>query len=168
MKKGMLALVMLALSWGVLADSRQTVLFGKAGEWSIYVDRTVGNGCFAIGHFEAGTVVRVGWAPSANRFYMIYSDQRWADNLELGANYTLRFAFDDGAVSYGGTLKAVNLAGQKALFHDRVDPEFMLDFGRRGTLTVYNARGGRMAKLNLESSQQALDEVVRCQREMNG
>jgi hypothetical protein len=147
------------------ADSHQTVPYSRAGAWQILVDRTVGNGCFAIGTFQAGTVVRVGWAPNAHRFYMVYTDVRWG-RLEIGSNYTVRFIFDDGAATYSGTMKAVDFNGQAALMHVNVDPDFMIDFGKRGVLTVFNRDGGRMARLSLESSQQAIDEIVRCQQEM--
>jgi hypothetical protein len=146
------------------ADSRETVPFSRAGPWKIMVDRTVSNGCFAFGEFEAGTSVRVGWAPSVSHFYMIYGDRRWG-RINPG-NYSVKLDFDDGASVYTGTMKEVELAGNTVLMHENISSDFMIDFGKRSVLAVYNKDGSRLARLSLESSQQAINELVRCQKEM--
>ena len=168
MFKGLLlAFVLVVAGVSVHADSRETVQFSRAGPWYIMVDRTVANGCFVVGRFTAGTVVRVGWAPSIQKFYMMYGDDRWP-KLDLNDTYTAKFNFDDGASTYTGTMKPIKVGTDTLLMHDNISTEFMVDFAKRGVLTVFGNNGERWARLSLESSQQAIDELLRCQKQMNG
>ena len=163
------SLLMLALAFPALADSRETAPYSRAGDWRIMVDRTVGNGCFAMVEYTRGTVVRVGWSPNAPKFYIVYADSRWP-RLEINGTYNVKFDFDDGQSVYRGKLKGVQMGtGTTALLHDNISTEFMIDFGRRGTLTVFNSdNNDRYARLSLDSSQQALNELLRCQKQVGG
>src|SRR5262245_61364247 len=56
----------------VQAESNNTAKWGQVGGWQIKVDRTAGDGCFAMQVFERGTVVRIGIDVSNKALYLIF------------------------------------------------------------------------------------------------
>lgn len=157
------AIVALLVSTGA-AGAQETAQWSKVGGWSIRIDRTIGNGCYAYQTYEEGTSIRVGFDLSKQSIYMILGNPVWR-SLEVGKVYTMQFVFDDQK-KYSGELTGIELADRIFLNHSDVSLDFTKDFMQRNTLRI-TFRGSQIAHLSLRNTYAAMAEVVTCQEEMD-
>jgi hypothetical protein len=158
-------------SWGAVfwiamapvAWSEETVSWGKVGGWDIRVDRTVGDGCFAMQVFERGTVVRIGFDVASKAIYLVFGHDNWK-SLEEGKVYPVVIRFDSGQ-EYKGSMEGQRLAKTVFLVHHNLNNDFLKDFMQRNTMEVFY-RGDSIANLSLRNTYAAVGEVINCQREI--
>jgi hypothetical protein len=158
----LLALIGLAAPVPALADKGDTATWGKVGGWSIMVDRTIGDGCFAFTVYERGTVARLGIDVQSGAFYVLVGHPEWK-SLEDGKLYAVKTVFD-GVKSYTGEMKGQRVGGMTFLAHRNLSSEFVKDFMQRNGVEIF-FRDQRIASLSLKDSYAAFAEVLNCQKE---
>ena len=137
--------------------------WAQVGGWEIRVDKSVGNGCFAMQRYEDGTVVRIGVNVGQKSVYLLFLNDAWK-SLEVGKIYPVRIVFD-GVSSYDGEMKGHRLAGGAlVLAHSNLSTEFVRDFMQRNSMQIYY-HGSRIAALSLRNTYAAIGEVINCQKE---
>lgn len=158
----LLALIGIAASGPAWADKGDTATWGKVGGWSIMVDRTLGDGCFAYTVYDRGTVARLGIDVQSGAFYVLVGHAEWK-SLEEGKLYAVRTVFD-GAKSYKGEMKGQRVGGMIFLAHRNLSSDFVKDFMQRNGIEIFYQEK-RIASLSLKDSYAALAEVINCQKE---
>lgn len=155
------ALCILSLvSIPTLAGENDTTPWAKVGSWQIAVDSSLGNGCFMVGAYTLGDVVRVGINNENKNGYIAIANSAWA-SLEIGKEYDLTFEFD-GETPWNGTFKARKLGTLTILTASFKDAKFLREFAARPALTIcYN--GTVVTKLPLTGSFAAMQSLVQCQ-----
>jgi hypothetical protein len=157
-----LCLLALAIPSASLAES-ETAKWGQVGGWVIRVDRSVGDGCFAVQVFERGTIVRIGLDITSKRVYLFIGHNEWK-SLEVGKLYPVRVVFD-GVKSYNGEMKGQTLGHTVFLVHRDLSADLIKDFMERNGMEVFY-RGERIANLSLRNTYAAIAEVINCQKEL--
>jgi hypothetical protein len=145
------------------ASADDTVKWGQVGGWAIMVDRTIGDGCFAMQVFERGTVVRIGFDMRNRHVYLFFAQDSWK-SLEEGKVYPVRIVFD-GSIPYDGEMRGQRLGNVVVLAHRNVSADFFRDFMQRNDLQVFY-RGSELANLSLRNTYAAVSEVINCQKEI--
>lgn len=158
-----LALAFPGLVWA--APDSGAAKWGKVGGWEIRVDRSLGDGCFAVQFFERGTVVRIGFDVKNQKIYVFFGHTDWK-SLEVGKVYPVRIVFD-GTKSYDGELRGQRIGDDSIVFlaHRNLSSAFVKDFMERSGMQVFY-RGERIANLSLANTFAAVSEVMNCQREL--
>lgn len=146
----------------VLAQNTDTAAWSKIGAWQIRVDRTIGDGCFAMASYQRGTVARLGVDVSSNALYILFGHSDWK-SLEAGRVYHVRVVFD-GVKSYDGEMRGQQLGNMVFLAHRHLSSAFVRDFMDRNGIEVFY-RGALLASLSLKDSYAAVKAVMDCQRE---
>jgi hypothetical protein len=157
------ALLSIALAPAASSESNDTVQWGKVGGWDIRVDRTVGDGCFAMQVFARGTVLRIGFDVASRAIYLVFGHDDWT-SLEVGKVYPVVIRFDSGQ-EYKGELEGQRLANTVFLVHHNLNNEFLKDFMQRNSMEIFY-RGQSIANLSLRNTYAAVGEVINCQREI--
>ena len=142
----------------------QTAQWGQVGGWQIRVDRTVGDGCFAVQEFEGGTIVRIGYDAAAKRMYLLFTDDDWK-SLEVDKVYPVRIVFD-GSTSFNGEMTGMRLGKSVWLAHRNVSSDLVQAFMEKNTMRILY-QGTQIAHLSLRNTYAALMEAVTCQQAMN-
>jgi len=160
MSKGSVVLVSLMCLAGP-AWAQAPAQWGASGDWDIYIDPTVGNGCFMQRASEDGTVVQIGAEPDARGGFFAVLNAAWTD---ITADQEAVMTFDFGDAKFAGDAKGVikdGLPGGYAFFDN---PKFVDEFGKRLTVTV-SGEDGRAVEISLAGSQKAIAAVRACQEE---
>jgi hypothetical protein len=149
----------------VAAASEDTALWGSAGGWNIRVDRTVGNGCYAVAAFEGDTIVRIGFAPSGGTAYLMLGDKDWT-SLEVGKEYDILITFDSES-PWTAPATADRLSdGTSTLTSTFSEGEFFYEFARKhGMRVTFNNK--EVLFVSLKGSVLATAELLRCQTALN-
>ena len=164
--KSMLAAVSVAACLlAAPAQSQNSAKWGEVGGWSIRVDRSIGDGCYAHQSYEDGTDVRVGFDMKKKSIFFMIANPAWR-SLEVGKVYRMRLTFDEQQ-SYDGEFRGLKMGDWVWLDHSNVSADFASDFMQRNSLRVYY-NGTRIAGLSLRNRYLAVTEVMNCQREMAG
>lgn len=153
-----------AFAGSAASQDNGTAKWGQVGGWQIRVDRTIGNGCFAVQGYEDGTWLRIGIDAKNRGIYFVLGNEAWR-SLEAGKVYPVQFVFDDRK-KYDGQLTAVAWADRIMLGHNDVGVDFAADFMERSSLRIHY-RGSQIAGLSLRNTHAALGQVVNCQKEMS-
>jgi hypothetical protein len=164
------ALIVFMVCWlatGFSAVAQQTAKWGQIGGWDIRVDRSLGNGCFALQQYEDGTIIRLGFDAKRKTIYFMLGNNAWR-SLEAGKRYQLVFVFD-GVDRYEGELAGTTLTNETLVFldHSNVSSKFTAAFMERNTMQVYY-QGSRIGNLSLRNTYAAIAEVVNCQGQLSG
>jgi len=158
----LLSLFGIAIASTAMADKDETAHWGKVGGWEIRVDRTIGDGCFAMAIYELGTVARLGIDVESGAYYVFIGNGNWK-SLEEGKIYAVRSVFD-GVKSYNGEMEGRRLGDMIFLAHRDLSSDFVRDFMQRNGMELFY-RGTRIASLSLKDSYAAFAEVLNCQKE---
>jgi hypothetical protein len=145
----------------VTAWAQSTVKWGQVGGWDIRVDRSVGNGCFALQGYQDGTMIRVGFNMNSGSVYFTVGNAAWS-SLQVGAIYPVVFVFDD-ASRYQGEMRGVQVGNSVFLLHSSVSAAFTRDFMQRESMRIFY-RGAQIAHLSLRNTYAAIAEVANCQQ----
>jgi hypothetical protein len=152
-----------SLVFSLCASAQDTADWGQVGGWRIKVDRTIGDGCFAMQVYEGGTVVRIGFDIAQQHIYLFFGDDDWT-SLEEGKTYPIRVVFD-GSESYDGEMSGVRLGNVVFLNHSQIGTDFVKDFMERDVMQIFY-RGSQIANLSLRNTYAAVSEIIHCQREL--
>lgn len=141
------------------AHAQEPVLWSKVGDWTVKVDRVLGNGCFAYAIYEDNTGLRVGFSPFDNSAHFFVVDHNWA-SLEVGKEYELEVQFD----SREPWRRTATVEFEHSLLVE-VDTEWpvLLEEFARSHVLVMRYMGKEFVRLSLRGSRAALDEVFKCQ-----
>jgi hypothetical protein len=140
-----------------------TAAWGSVGGWRIRVDRSIGNGCFALQGYRDGSVLRLGFDMTRKAIYLVLGNASWR-SIELGKLYRIDFVFD-GATRYSGDFRGVRLGGSTFLAGTSLSFDFTRDFMERNEVRIYY-RGAMVGDLSLRNTYAAVAEVVHCQQEI--
>lgn len=147
------------------AHSQDSAKWAEVGGWSIRVDRSIGDGCYAHQSYQDGTEIRVGFDMKKKSIFFMIANPAWR-SLEVDRLYRMRLTFDDQQ-SYNGEFRGLRMGDLVWLDHSNVSAAFAGDFMQRNGLRVYY-NGARIAGLSLRNTYLAVTEVMNCQREMAG
>ena len=145
------------------ARSDETAKWGQVGGWDIRVDRTVGDGCFAMQVFGRGTIVRIGFDVASRAIYLVFGHDDWK-SLEEGKRYPVVVRFDNSQ-DYNGEMKGERLGKAIFLVHHNLNADFLKDFMARNSMEIFY-RGDSIARVSLQNTFAAVAEVIKCQREI--
>lgn len=157
-----LALAAVAVS-PARAEASDVANWATVGGWSIKVDRTLGDSCFAFAPYEGGTVLRIGVDAQKEKIYFLVGHDGWK-SLEEGKIYPVRIVFD-GAKDYQGEMRGHRINGFVVLAHRDLSTDFVRDFMQRNGMEIFY-RGAKIASLSLRNTFAAVREVINCQREI--
>ena len=140
-----------------------TAAWGKVGGWQIRVDRSIGDGCFALQGYRDGSVLRLGFDMTRKAIYLVLGNGNWR-SIELGKLYHIDFVFD-GAARYSGDFRGVRLGRAVFLAGTSLSFDFTRDFMERNAVRIYY-RGTLIGNLSLRDTYAAVGEVLHCQQEI--
>ena len=78
------------------AFAQDTPLWRTVGAWQIRVDASLGFGCFLLGSYTRGTVLRIGIDQQNGNGYVMVGDESWR-SLQVGNQYDLSMRFDNSS-----------------------------------------------------------------------
>lgn len=137
-----------------------TMLWKKVSGWDIRIDKSVNFGCFMVGIYERGDVLRVGIDQKHRNGYVLLANPKWR-SLEVGKEYDLVFRFE-GNKRWHGVARARKLGRSKALLVRFSKAGFLANLaGKRSLLITHNHK--KVVRLSLRGTYDAVLEVVRCQ-----
>jgi len=144
---------------------RETTVWGNAGEWSVNVDHTLGDSCFALRYFDDGTAFRVGLdLRFGNQSYVMLSNREWA-SIEVEKNYPMTIQFD-GLSPWEANATGMKLGDLTILYVPFEDTKFWGEFSSANAMRL--GRNGRnFATMPLNQSANAVDQLIDCQRASN-
>lgn len=164
MRKLLMAGVM-TLAMAGAAVAKDSPKWSQVGPWSIFVDQSVGNGCFMSSGYS-GTFLRVGFNNTEHSSYFLIGNAAW-QSLEAGKQYEVTGQFDDGVLAHWNAY-AVNFGGATFLrvsFNSPSPTEVMTVFGQRLNLKLFY-HGRILANLNLNGTAAAAAETINCNRQL--
>ena len=166
MKAKILALAILLLAMPSLAHAEKSTAWIRptVGNWDIFVDSSLGNGCFIIATYELGTVLRLGFNRIDSNAYLMIGHRDW-NSLEVGKDYEITIKFDRAA-PWKATATGVKIGTITMLQAETDKPAFITDFMRKLGMTV-TYRNREIASLSLRGSSAAISEMLRCQEVMD-
>ena len=159
-------LMMMLLSTAHSADA--TNKFGEVGPWTISVDKTVGDGCFAVASWIGGAGFRVGFdnRDGVENIYVIVGHADWK-SIEVGKFYDLEVTF--------GNRRAWMVRAEGAMMGDDADTPvlhfiitvkaFRQFMQEHGVNLMYKDRS--IANLSLRDSYKAGQKMIECQKLLN-
>lgn len=163
---GVLALVCSVLP----AMAQDTVLWQEnVAGWQVNVDRTIGNSCYISAAFDSGAVVRFQFNARQQNVQFIIGDLRWA-SLEAGETYDMEVTFGNRdpwsgeAVGHRWSDILPSLVLSVPTENQRA-AHFIQEFaGTSGIRVAYDGR--EIANLSLKGADDAIAEMLACQRVM--
>lgn len=168
MRSSLTALTLFACLLGSAAPTpaEEAHIWREVGEWSIYTDQTLNNGCFASTFFEDGTGLRIGFDPTRTDapLYVVLGNEKWA-SLEEGKAYDLIIQMDN-ETPWEAPASGVTMGDPEfvLLYVATDDPAFLDHFARQHRMRVsYNGR--MIADMNLRGSYKAATALAQCQLE---
>jgi hypothetical protein len=137
-------------------------LWRTVGEWQVRVDPTLGQGCFMIGGYVRGDILRIGFDNKNRIGYIMLGNPKW-ESLEIGKIYAVNLQFDSGQpVTWRG--RATDMNGSKVLYFPFDNMHFMKSFAEHNSLTVsYN--NNLVTQLLLTGTYAAVQVLVDCNRQ---
>ncbi len=157
-----LVVALLLIQASAISAEPQTEAWGQSGDWTIRVNPTVGNGCFAEKDFANGTLIQIGFVPARRGGFLAAYNTAWSDISE-GQEDVLRIDFGD-ALFEGAVIGKVNdgTPGGYAFFDN---PKFVDEFRKRNSLILSGRNSGHRIEINLKGTSRALSLVEACQQQ---
>lgn len=157
--------MLIAASGAAVSQSKEVIKWKKVGPWEIRVDRTLNYGCFLQAAYQGGTDLRFGFSHLASQAFILIADPDWA-SLEDGKDYPLEIQFDKKPL-WSGDASGFRFSGVVALLMaiPTKQVDFFSEFARSHTIYI-SYKGKTVANLNLKGSYAAIQELLRCQKNM--
>lgn len=145
------------------APAQDTPLWRAVGQWQIRVDASLGYGCFLVGSYTRGTVLRIGIDQQNGNGYVMVGNEAWR-SLQVGNQYDLALRFD-GASPWRGraTARRIGKSDMVFLYLSFERARFLVELARRNTMTIYY-QGDVVTTLPLRGTYAAVQEMLNCQR----
>ena len=145
------------------AFAQDTVLWAHVGQWQIRIDKSVNYGCFMLGSYTQGTLLRIGFDQNNRNGYLLVGNDAWR-SLRVGNRYDIVLRFDRAAPWRGrATARTIGSGGMVFLHLTFDNPRFLVELARRIYLTIYYD-GDVVTRLPLRGTSAATEELLRCQR----
>ena len=148
------------------AEAQSSVFWKTVGNWDISIDTTIDDGCYALASWNGGTVLRIGINPSADNYYVLIGNDKWA-SLQNEVDYDIQIQFGSRA-SWDVAARGLQFApGETVYLHAQsTKMDFVSEFQRALNMKIsYN--GNEIDNLKLTGSSRAWNEVVACQNEVD-
>src|SRR5258706_3125855 len=119
------------------AHAQETVLWRAVGQWQIRVDKSLGYGCFLLGSYTQGTVLRIGIDQQNGNGYVMVGNVAWR-SLRVGNQYDLALRFDNSS-PWRGKAAARRIGSRDMVFlHPPVRrSRFLVQLARRLKFTDF-------------------------------
>lgn len=159
-----------SLSIGLLmfADpcwAKKSIPYAKVGNWEIMVDQSLDYGCFMVGSYTRGEIIRIGINKKTKNGYMMIGNKAWS-SLEPGKEYKLSLKFD-GESPWTGVFRALDLGdGDRTLWGDFTKVNFLKDLGAKQGMTVYY-NDKRVTWIPLTGTSAAVRSMAQCQAKVD-
>jgi hypothetical protein len=145
------------------ALAQETVLWRSIGQWQIRVDASLGYGCFLVGSYTRGTVLRIGIDQQSGNGYVMVGNEAWR-SLQVGNQYDLALRFDNDSPWRGrATARRIGSGEMVFLYLSFDRTRFLVELARRLNLRVFY-NGDLITQLPLHGTNAAVQEMIRCQR----
>lgn len=164
------ACAVLMMAWPAERAFAETLEFGTAGNWSISVDPTINNSCFAFTTFVDGSAFRLGFdmRPDAGSpFFVILGNIKWK-SIEYGKEYPIDLTFGNKP-PWSGNATGFSFDPPQDQTWLRVGvgkdtgAEFLTEFMKQQFVTVKYS-GKEILRLNLKDSYKAGLKLIECQK----
>lgn len=153
----------LSCAWVTGALAQDTILWRAVGQWQIRVDKSLGYGCFLIGSYTRGTVLRIGIDQQNGNGYVLVGNEGWR-SLQVGNRYDLALRFDNTAPWRGrATARRIGSSDMVFLYLSFDRSRFLVELARRVNLTIFY-NGEVVTSLPLRGTNAAVQEMIQCQR----
>ncbi len=149
-----------------VVSAADTILWKEVGGWGVYMDPSLGNGCFVLNVYEDGTLLRLGFnfTVKPTTIYLALGNDKWK-SLEVGKDYPIQIQFDRSP-AWDATASAIEMNQSKFLVVSTTDPNFASEFASK--LSMRSTFSGReIAHLRLNGSAKAISEMLNCQQAVN-
>ena len=150
---------------GAPAAAQDPNFWKKVGDWEISIDPTIQNGCYAVGTWDGGTVLRIGLNPEEDNFYFLIGNDGWA-SLEPKQPYDIEIQFDNRAPWEVSAQGLQFNPGETVYLHaESTKFDFIEEFMRLSRMKI-RYQGEEIDQLKLTGSSRAFKAVMECQEEM--
>ena len=149
------------------AAAADSVPWKEIKGWGVYMDPTMGNGCYAATAYDGGTFLRVGFnflSPQPTIFVAL-GNADWK-SLEEGKEYPLQIQFDRNPV-WDAQATVFRIDDVNYLGTTTEDANFLEEFGRKLSMKA-TFKGREVAHLRLNGSSTAVKEILACQAAVTG
>lgn len=145
--------------------------FGTAGNWTIAIDTTINNSCFALATFIDGSAFRIGFdmRPGAgNPFFVILGNINWK-SIEYGKEYPIDLIFGNeppwsGNASGFSFDPPENQTWLRVGVGKDTGAEFVSEFMKQRFVAVKYS-GKEILRLALKDSYKAGLKLIECQKQ---
>lgn len=162
MRRLILALAIAAAASPSVAQKAEVVLWKDVRNWSVYVDRTIGDTCFASAIFDDGTSFRFGFLQPGSELamYVAIGNANWR-SIESGKDYELFLQLDNEPL-WRSPARASLIGGVPYLVIGTNEIGFVEELMRKHSLRVHY-EGRTILNLSLQGSHAAVREMVVCE-----
>lgn len=157
-----MAMVVAILPTSLFAE--QSVFWRNVGNWGVYVDRSIGDGCYASTNYRDGIHMRVGYNPNQNGYFILMSNDSWR-SMNVGDVYNINFVYSRNDTWHGDMEVKAFGNGEKYLVMNNVRQGFVSDFMRKRSVDI-RYQGRSLGYLSLRGSSRAFQETTNCQYAM--
>jgi hypothetical protein len=148
---------------GSSAFAQQTELWRTVGQWQIRLDKSLGYGCFLLGSYTRGTVLRIGIDQQNGNGYVMVGNEAWR-SLQIGNQYPLSLRFDNESPWRGkATARRIGSGDMVFLYLSFSRSRFLVELARKMNLTIFY-NGDVVTQLPLRGTNAAVQEMLRCQQ----
>jgi hypothetical protein len=145
------------------ARAQDTLLWRTVGQWQIRVDKSLGYGCFLVGSYTQGTILRIGIDQQSGNGYVMVGNEVWR-SLQVGNQYDLALRFDNTSPWRGrATARRIGSGNMVFLYLSFDRARFLVELARRLTMTIFY-QGDVVTTLPLRGTNAAVQEMLNCQR----
>ncbi|HEY4202410.1 MAG TPA: hypothetical protein VGM83_17805 [Devosiaceae bacterium] len=147
------------------AYSEQLPKMADVDGWSISVDPSLGNGCFATSIFEDGSGLRFGFNFNQQApLYISIIKHDWA-SIEDGKDYDVTLQFDRSP-PWNATATGIHMGDFPGLIVSAADSNFFDQLARKQHVTWYY-NNVALDTYNLKGTYAAVDALLACQEMVN-
>ena len=138
--------------------------WGDAGDWHVYVDTSVGNGCLIEKTFEDGSRMRMGHLPKKNGAYLSVANKSWT-HIEKGDSAVVHFDLD--GVVFGGDVEPLVEGDWRGGFAYFNNPALVEEFASKNTMTI-TGPSNQALRYSLKGTSAALSALQKCRKKYEG
>lgn len=153
-----------------LAEDEAMPEYAVVSGWSIRVDTSMDNGCFAFAEYERGSILRVGVDNRDSSVYALFGNEDWR-SIEYGKKYDVEIQFGN-ETKWNGKATGMSFDPPQnqpylwvAIVGEDAVVNFISEFMAETSVELFY-NGNSIDKLKLEGSYAAGLKVIECQKVM--